>query len=270
MLKQIDSSETTAGGSGWWVEAEANRPRHDWRMRCRTDQRRPPKKKEWASASGQERTAAELPGIARTPLLSALSPPAYAGFPTNLLPLRPTVARLANTGHYLRGGVASAPPIPLTQLISRALVEEHGTLAARADAVMECFVGLEAVSERIGADHLGDCVNHKIGGVLLETEPLCSVTGVASGRAHEGTIDGLGDPEIASAILGHVPDRITGNRDRDGKARTRRQHEGQRMDVDGACRRAVPIRSRLAGYVRWQWVRVRHGRREHEERCGYR
>src|SRR2546425_11844384 len=30
MLKQIDSSETTAGGSGWWVEAEANRARHDW------------------------------------------------------------------------------------------------------------------------------------------------------------------------------------------------------------------------------------------------
>src|SRR2546426_12679628 len=67
MLKQIDSSETTAGGSGWWVEAEANRARHDWRMRGRTDQRRHPKKKEWASASGQGRTAAELPGIARTP-----------------------------------------------------------------------------------------------------------------------------------------------------------------------------------------------------------
>src|SRR2546425_10040019 len=115
MLKQIDSSETTAGGSGWWVEAEASRARHDWNEV--SDRQETPSQKERVGVCFRPRTdGGGTSGHCSAPPLSALTPPAYAGFPTNLLPLRPTVARLANAGHCLSGGVASAPPIPLTQL----------------------------------------------------------------------------------------------------------------------------------------------------------
>src|SRR2546427_7002590 len=115
-------------------------------------------------------------------------------------------------------GRVNLPPLPRAQLVRRTLVEDYRPLTARAHAEVERFVGLEAVSRWVSADHFSDRVDHKIGGVLLETEPLCGVASVAGGRANKGALDGVGDPEIASAILGYVRDRVTGDGDRDGQA----------------------------------------------------